>query len=150
VFLFLGFRVAGTRPGFEDTFAVAAHGMLPARIGRAARRRARDPSRRRGARGGALTLDDALALAARRSADVAVARADADTAQGDRTASLVGVLAGGALAIAARELWGIPASIPAWAVIVSLASAGGAGLLFGIYPAARASKLDPVEAMRTE
>jgi putative ABC transport system permease protein len=63
---------------------------------------------------------------------------------------LVGVLAGGALAIGARELWGIPASIPAWAVIVSLASAGGAGLLFGIYPAARASKLDPVEAMRTE
>jgi len=44
----------------------------------------------------------------------------------------------------------LPASIPLWAVVVSLASAGGAGLLFGIYPAARASKLDPVEAMRTE
>ncbi len=63
---------------------------------------------------------------------------------------VVGVLTGAALAIAAREIWGIPASIPAWAVILSLASAGGAGLLFGIYPAARASKLDPVEAMRTE
>jgi putative ABC transport system permease protein len=63
---------------------------------------------------------------------------------------IVGVLTGAALAISARELWGIPASIPAWAVILSLASAGGAGLLFGIYPAARASKLDPVEAMRTE
>jgi putative ABC transport system permease protein len=35
-------------------------------------------------------------------------------------------------------------------VVVSLAAASGAGLLFGIYPAARASKLDPVEAMRTE
>jgi putative ABC transport system permease protein len=35
-------------------------------------------------------------------------------------------------------------------VVLSLASAGGAGLLLGIYPAARASKLDPVEAMRTE
>jgi putative ABC transport system permease protein len=63
---------------------------------------------------------------------------------------VVGVLAGGALAVAARELFGIPASIPAWAVVLSLASACGAGLLFGIYPAARASKLDPVEAMRTE
>jgi putative ABC transport system permease protein len=63
---------------------------------------------------------------------------------------LVGVLLGAGLAIGAREIWDVPASIPAWAVIVSLASAGGAGLLFGIYPAARASKLDPVEAMRTE
>jgi putative ABC transport system permease protein len=63
---------------------------------------------------------------------------------------VVGVLAGVGLAVGARELFGIPASIPAWAVVLSLASACGAGLLFGIYPAARASKLDPVEAMRTE
>ena len=61
-----------------------------------------------------------------------------------------GVLLGAALALGAREVWQVPASIPAWAVVLSLASAGGAGLLFGIYPAARASKLDPVEAMRTE
>lgn len=33
VFLFLGFRVAGTRPGFGETFAVAAHGMLPVWLG---------------------------------------------------------------------------------------------------------------------
>jgi putative ABC transport system permease protein len=63
---------------------------------------------------------------------------------------ILGVLVGVALAVSARELFGIPASIPAWAVVLSLASACGAGLLFGIYPAARASKLDPVEAMRTE
>jgi putative ABC transport system permease protein len=63
---------------------------------------------------------------------------------------LLGVLAGAALAVAAREVFQVPASIPAWAVILSLATSGGAGLLFGIYPAARASKLDPVEAMRTE
>jgi putative ABC transport system permease protein len=63
---------------------------------------------------------------------------------------LIGVVLGGLAAVAARELGDFPASIPLWAVIVSLVSAGGAGLLFGIYPAARASKLDPVEAMRTE
>lgn len=28
--LFLGFRVAGTRPGFKETFAAVAHGMMPA------------------------------------------------------------------------------------------------------------------------
>jgi len=63
---------------------------------------------------------------------------------------VLGVLAGAALAVLAREVFQVPASIPAWAVILSLATSSGAGLLFGIYPAARASKLDPVEAMRTE
>jgi len=63
---------------------------------------------------------------------------------------LAGVLLGSGLAVGAREVFEVPASIPAWAVVLSLASACGAGLLFGIYPAARASKLDPVEAMRTE
>ncbi len=63
---------------------------------------------------------------------------------------LLGVLLGAGAAVAAREIYQVPASIPTWAVVLSLASACGAGLLFGIYPAARASKLDPVEAMRTE
>jgi len=63
---------------------------------------------------------------------------------------LLGVLLGAGAAVVAREIYSVPARIPLWAVVVSLAAASGAGLLFGIYPAARASKLDPVEAMRTE
>jgi putative ABC transport system permease protein len=63
---------------------------------------------------------------------------------------VLGVLLGAGLAVAAREIYDVPASIPAWAVLLSLASASGCGLVFGIYPAARASRLDPVEAMRTE
>lgn len=34
VFLWLGFRVAGTKPAFQETFAVTAHGMLPVWLGR--------------------------------------------------------------------------------------------------------------------
>jgi putative ABC transport system permease protein len=63
---------------------------------------------------------------------------------------VLGVLLGGGGAILAREVWSLPTSIPAWAVLLSLLSASGAGLVFGIYPAVRASRLDPVEAMRTE
>jgi len=61
-----------------------------------------------------------------------------------------GVLLGGGIALSAKALFEVPAVIPPWGVALSLGLTGGAGLLFGIYPASRASKLDPVEAMRTE
>ncbi|QSQ11864.1 ABC transporter permease [Myxococcus landrumensis] len=68
--------------------------------------------------------------------------------------SLAGGLLGVALGIGASHLvrWviGLPTEVPAWAVWLSLAMSSGVGLGFGIYPAARAAKLDPVEAMRTE
>jgi putative ABC transport system permease protein len=63
---------------------------------------------------------------------------------------LIGVVVGAAVAIGAREIYTVPASIPLWAIVLALVSSSGCGLLFGIYPAMRASRLDPVEAMRTE
>ena len=63
---------------------------------------------------------------------------------------LIGVALGALVAIGAREIYQVPASVPLWAVLLALFSACGCGLVFGIYPAVRASRLDPVEAMRTE
>ena len=63
---------------------------------------------------------------------------------------VIGVLLGALVAVGAREVYQVPASVPLWAVLLALFSASGCGLVFGIYPAVRASRLDPVEAMRAE
>jgi len=44
----------------------------------------------------------------------------------------------------------MPASIPAWAVISGLTVSIGVGLLFGVWPARKASRLDPIECLRYE
>ena len=44
----------------------------------------------------------------------------------------------------------MPASIPSWAVITGLTVSIGVGLIFGVWPARKASKLDPIECLRYE
>ena len=49
-----------------------------------------------------------------------------------------------------RALTPIPVRTPLSAVIIALTVSTGVGLFFGIYPATRAAKLDPIEALRAE
>jgi len=62
----------------------------------------------------------------------------------------IGVGLGFGLAFLVRWVLGFNTVVPAWAVFLSLGMSSGVGLIFGIYPAARAARLDPVEAMRSE
>jgi putative ABC transport system permease protein len=63
---------------------------------------------------------------------------------------IVGIAGGFGLAFLGRWTLGLYTSVPTWAVVLSLGMSSGVGLIFGIYPAARAARLDPVEAMRSE
>jgi len=62
----------------------------------------------------------------------------------------IGLVIGAILAWLIRSNSSIPASVPFEAVIASLAAAALTGVVFGMMPAAKAARLDPVEALRYE
>lgn len=63
---------------------------------------------------------------------------------------VLGLGAGFSGAYLVKQLAGLPAAAPLWAVIVALGVSSATGLVFGIYPALRASRQDPIEALRFE
>lgn len=63
---------------------------------------------------------------------------------------VIGVGVGITIAQMLSNTTSLPSAIPIWAVVVALLFCSIIGLFFGMYPAAKASKLDPIESLRYE
>jgi putative ABC transport system permease protein len=64
---------------------------------------------------------------------------------------VIGVLLGGGISLLINlAIPTLPSSIPLWAIVLAVGVSMSVGLFFGMYPAIKAARLDPVEALRYE
>ena len=66
------------------------------------------------------------------------------------TGGVMGVMLATGIAFLVERFTPLPMAVPASAVVIAVAVATAVGLFFGVYPAYKASKLDPIEALRFE
>ncbi|HUU45815.1 MAG TPA: ABC transporter permease, partial [Acidobacteriota bacterium] len=62
----------------------------------------------------------------------------------------IGIGSGVAAGWALSNMSGMPMGIELWSVFAGLLVSGGVGTVFGVYPAMKAARLDPIEALRYE
>jgi putative ABC transport system permease protein len=63
---------------------------------------------------------------------------------------MIGVMSGWAFATVVGAVSPLPARVSAWSVLLAVMLGAGVGVLFGVYPARRAARLDPITALRAE
>jgi putative ABC transport system permease protein len=61
-----------------------------------------------------------------------------------------GITMGFLVALALRTYTPFPASVQGWVAVLGVLMSSAVGLFFGIYPALRASQLDPIVALRSD
>jgi len=63
---------------------------------------------------------------------------------------VVGTMLGAGIALAISSLTPVPAAVQGWSIALGIGITALVGLFFGLYPASRAARLDPIEALRKE
>jgi putative ABC transport system permease protein len=88
------------------------------------------------------------ALGARRGAILWQILVESTTLSG--TGGLLGMTAGFVIASLVSAFSPLPYTIQPWAIVAGMVVTLGTGVFFGIYPASKAARLDPIEALRYE
>jgi putative ABC transport system permease protein len=63
---------------------------------------------------------------------------------------ILGILIGSSVGVTINLITGFPISLPWWSFAIGLGFSATVGIFFGMFPAVRASRLDPIEALRYE
>jgi putative ABC transport system permease protein len=63
---------------------------------------------------------------------------------------VLGIVLGSGIGFAIHWISGFPISLPWWSFAIGLGFSASVGIFFGMYPAVKASRLDPIEALRYE
>ncbi len=63
---------------------------------------------------------------------------------------LIGIVGGSSIGLVVHWLSGFPVSLPWWSFAIGIGFSASIGIFFGLFPAIKASRLDPIEALRYE
>ena len=112
--------------------------------------------------GGIVIMNVMLVSVTERTKEIGIRRAlgatQHDILKQFLTESVIQCIIGGAIGIAGgflcatvlRTFTSFPASVQTWVAVLGVVLSSGIGIFFGIYPATRAAKLDPVVALRSD
>jgi putative ABC transport system permease protein len=63
---------------------------------------------------------------------------------------LIGIALGSGIGVTVHALTNFPISLPWWSFAIGIGFSASVGIFFGLFPAFKASRLDPIEALRYE